>query len=152
MFFVMLEHFTLSQQVKVCSPCLQRQLSFMPGKPPAAEHWLLQEGDLNLWAKDALTGTSSISIIINENVRSWGRAWSDLWGFSAKWCTYISFFFGHCWKAVQNDVNWETFVVTLEKDWRIFWCSHCTGQHSALADDDTSDLKIIFRKPRNQPL
>lgn len=104
-FFVMLEHLTLSQWVKVCSPCLQRQLSFMPRKHPAAEHWLLQEGDLNLWAKRTLTGTGSISININENVRSWFRAWSDLWGFSAKWCTYISFSFGHCWKAVQNDVN-----------------------------------------------
>jgi len=119
--FVTLEHPTLRQQVKVRSPCLQRQLSFVPGKPPAAEHWLLQEGDLNLWAKRALMGTSSIFININENVRSWFRAWSDLWGISAKWCTHISFSFGHCWKAVQNDVNSRPGWMWLWAAWSNGW-------------------------------
>lgn len=59
-----------ANMLKTIHPAYSGRLSFMPGKPAAAEHWLCRREISVSWAKCSLVGIGLISIRSNESVWS----------------------------------------------------------------------------------
>lgn len=71
----------LANKSKIIPPAYSGRLSFVPGKPAAAEYWLCRADISVSRAKASLVGMGSISIHCNGTVWSWCK--------STKWLTEI---------------------------------------------------------------
>lgn len=95
----------LANKLKIIHPAYSGRLSFVPGKPVAAEHWLCRMHISVPWAKGPLVGAGSISIHRNGNVCIWFKGIKWLTEIQSKMVCEVSSSFGYFWKALQSGVN-----------------------------------------------